>query len=307
MNHDYLYESAEVAENREVLPGYRRITVRSAGIAAAARPGQFVMVRGWESQADPLLPRPFDIAAADPEAGTVTVIVKIAGRGTRLLAECGPCSVPGGAAGSGAGGRTESSSGDRTEIGSAGLAAGSLRIAGPLGKPIPEPYPNPLGLLVRGVGSAAVTFLAARAAAAGVRVIAVLSASTANRLIGKEELLASGAELHVATDDGSEGYHGNGTDLMDRLVAGERIDASGQAASSERIAAVYTCGSKRFARHVRSLEEAGVCAGFMFLEGYMACGRGDCHGCAVRKRDGSGYALVCRDGPVFPVSEVEIE
>jgi len=256
MSCSYQYETAPVVENRETLPGYRRI-------AAAARPGQFVMLRGWEDQRDPILPRPFDIAAADPAAGTVMVIVKTAGRGTRLLADYAPGT--------------------------------SLLTAGPLGKAIPEPYPDPLGLLVRGVGSAAVTFLARRAAAAGGRVIAVLSASTSSRLVGKEELEESGAELHTATDDGSEGFHGNGTELLDSIMRGTALSA------------VYTCGSKRFARHVRSLDEAGRCAGFIFLEGYMACGRGECHGCAVRRRDDSGYALVCRDGPVFHVSEVEIE
>jgi hypothetical protein len=36
----------------------------------------------------------------------------------------------------------------------------------------------------------------------------------------------------------------------------------------------------------------------------MACGLGDCHGCAVRRADGGGYHLACLDGPHFRAAEV---
>ena len=43
----------------------------------------------------------------------------------------------------------------------------------------------------------------------------------------------------------------------------------------------------------------------------MACGFGVCLGCAIRVHtpnpddpDGPAYALVCRDGPVFPAGNV---
>jgi len=70
---------------------------------------------------------------------------------------------------------------------------------------------------------------------------------------------------------------------------------------------VYTCGSRRFARRVQELDRQGRVSGVVFLEGLMACGLGDCHGCAVRRSDGLGYYLVCRDGPHFPAAEVGIE
>ena len=46
---------------------------------------------------------------------------------------------------------------------------------------------------------------------------------------------------------------------------------------------------------------------YVSLEEHMACGLGACKGCACRTRRseaGGGYALVCRDGPVFDVDEV---
>jgi dihydroorotate dehydrogenase electron transfer subunit len=40
------------------------------------------------------------------------------------------------------------------------------------------------------------------------------------------------------------------------------------------------------------------------LENNMACGFGVCLGCAT-PRTGGGYALVCRDGPVFDATQVD--
>jgi len=43
------------------------------------------------------------------------------------------------------------------------------------------------------------------------------------------------------------------------------------------------------------------------LEGQMACGFGICQGCAVERADDDGqYALVCKDGPVFQSTEVNL-
>ena len=81
---------------------------------------------------------------------------------------------------------------------------------------------------------------------------------------------------------------------FDRLLERKSIDR------------VYTCGSRRFARYVQQMDREGRWTGFVFLEGLMACGLGDCHGCAVRKKKDGGYFLVCRDGPHFPIGEVEL-
>jgi dihydroorotate dehydrogenase electron transfer subunit len=42
------------------------------------------------------------------------------------------------------------------------------------------------------------------------------------------------------------------------------------------------------------------------LENTMACGFGVCLGCAVPRRAG-GFALVCRDGPVFDAEGIAWE
>jgi dihydroorotate dehydrogenase electron transfer subunit len=254
----------------EPVPKYIELTLGAPEIARAARPGQFVMLRAWPG-ADPLLPRPFDLMHADPETGTIVLFVKVEGRGTALLGLLEPGTT--------------------------------VQCTGPLGRPVEIPADGPIALLVRGAGAAAVVMLAAAAVRRGVAVYSFLSASTAGRIVCRDYLQPVSTELRVATDDGTAGYHGNATDLLDRLV-GRGEWRSGTDRTPGR---VYTCGSRRFARHVQSLETEGKARGFVFLEGLMACGLGDCHGCAVRKKGEPGYFLVCRDGPHFPVSWVMIE
>ena len=66
--------------------------------------------------------------------------------------------------------------------------------------------------------------------------------------------------------------------------------------------ACYACGPlPMLAALDRICRRSGVPL-YVSLEARMACGVGACLGCAVRTVH--GYARVCRDGPVFPASEV---
>lgn len=256
-----VYRSAVVLEVKQDGPDYVDLLLRQPEIARRAAPGQFVMIRAWSGR-DPLLPRPFDIMQCDPQEQTLRLFVKVEGRGTTLLSSLDP----------------------GTEI----------KITGPLGQPISDYSFSTIAFLVRGAGAAAVVHLAEQSRAKGAEVYTILSASTSSRIVCRKYLEPVSTELMIATDDGSEGYKGLASDLLDELLSRTTLER------------VYTCGSRRFARHVRQLDREGRCAGFVFLEGLMACGVGDCHGCAVGKKDGSGYYLVCRDGPHFPVGDVEL-
>ena len=55
-----MYQRAAVVRNEQVIPGYMRMEVRAAEMAAAAQPGQFMMLRAWEGHV-PFLPRPISI------------------------------------------------------------------------------------------------------------------------------------------------------------------------------------------------------------------------------------------------------
>ena len=256
-----VYRTATVIEVQQVGQEYVDLLLREPEIAGTSGPGQFLMVRAWPG-VDPMLPRPFDIVQCSPREQTLRLFVKVEGRGTALLKSLAPGS--------------------------------EVKVTGPLGQPVRDFTFSSVAFLVRGAGAAAVVHLARSCRSRGIAVYSILSATTASRIVCRDYLQPLSTELLIATDDGSQGYGGLATELLDQLLGRETIDR------------VYTCGSRRFARYVQRLDREGRAAGFAFLEGLMACGLGDCHGCAVRKKDGSGYYLVCRDGPHFPVGEVEL-
>jgi dihydroorotate dehydrogenase electron transfer subunit len=261
MNTAPIYSRAALISAAAEPAGYLDLLLAEGGVASRARPGQFVMIRGWPGM-DPLLPRPFDIVDTDPDGGSFRLIVKIEGRGTELLSHLRPGS--------------------------------ELQVTGPLGQPVTDFSCSSVALLVRGAGAAAVVLLAREAKRQGAEVTTFLSARTSDRLVARKYLEPLSTTLEVATDDGSAGYHGSALDLLDRLLA---------ARPPQRL---YSCGARRFARRVQALDLEGRIQGFVFLEGLMACGMGNCHGCAVKKREEAGYFLVCRDGPVFPAGKVVI-
>jgi len=110
-----------------------------------------------------------------------------------------------------------------------------------------------------------------------------------------------GAEVHVVTEDGTEGMTGRVTDYMDwaaqemaRRKPGNEIE-------------VYACGPMPMLRAVQEWCLRSGVPGQVSLESRMACGTGACLGCAQLVVDPGGekrYERVCREGPVFDVRRV---
>ncbi len=169
----------------------------------------------------------------------------------------------------------------------------AVRVTGPLGAPIADFGCASLAFLVRGCGTAAALFFLKEARARRIVIHTVLSASTASKFILKDEIAALSDTLLLATDDGSAGEKALGTDVLRKFLARREVDR------------VYSCGGGPFYLPFLEDWEAGKKSPvYLFLESYMACGSGQCHGCAVPRRAG-GYALVCREGPLFRLSEVK--
>jgi dihydroorotate dehydrogenase electron transfer subunit len=160
-----------------------------------------------------------------------------------------------------------------------------VRTVGPLGRGFALPPAGERALLVGGgTGIASLFDLAARAAARG-PVEVLLGAKGAAELMALEDFRALGVEPRLATEDGSAGRRGLVTELLaEALAAGP--------------ARVYACGPTGMMRRAAELAARAGRACVASLENRMACGFGVCLGCAVPRSEG-GYALVCRDGPVF--------
>ncbi len=258
---------AEVVENRSEGAANWRLVLRVEGWPGFA-PGQFVMLSpgpcGSASRSDPLLPRPMAIYRA--QSGE-------AERSSVRLEILYKVTGRGTALLSG------SRSGDR------------VRLLGPLGRAFADPDPGEDAVIVAGgTGIASVYELAARLAPR-MDVSVLLGAQTRDALMGRDDFSKLGVRLQVATDDGSEGTPGLVTDLLDAAI------------DAKPTACIYVCGPTAMMRRAAEIAAARGRPCVVSLENTMACGFGVCLGCATPLSEG-GFALTCRDGPMFDAARV---
>ena len=100
-----------------------------------------------------------------------------------------------------------------------------------------------------------------------------------------DEFRDAGAEVLIATEDGSLGTRGLVTDLL------RRYDSRTY---------VFCCGPLPMLRAVHGLPH--WTGGQYSFEARMGCGFGACMGCSMPFRD--GWKRVCKDGPVFFREEI---
>lgn len=252
----------EVRQNEPVADGIHRVVLHAPHeLVSALRPGMFLNLEVPGNPAH-LTRVPLSFAKADPEDDTVEIVYAAVGDATRRLALMAP--------------------------------AEKSTVVGPLGNGWWLPQSHESALVVGGgVGLPPVVAAARMLREAGVPVTAVVGAQTAGRLWqgGVDDLEAMGAEVHVATDDGSRGFHGFTTGVMESLLA-ERTFGS-----------VLTCGPTPMMRGVAALAAKAHVPCEASLERMMTCGFGACSTCNVAMRAG-GYKSCCMDGPVFDAEEV---
>jgi dihydroorotate dehydrogenase electron transfer subunit len=173
-----------ILANEQLTTDVFRLTVHAPEIAAAAAPGQFVMVRAADSL-DPLLRRPFSIHSRGAD-GSLSLLFKVVGRGTALLAKAKPGDV--------------------------------LDLLGPFGKgfDLSASEKKPICLIGGGMGIAPLLFLAQELPG---RKYALLGARCRDELTPLAKKIAElGCAVQLATDDGSLGHHGFIPDLLDEIL-----------------------------------------------------------------------------------------
>lgn len=163
-----------------------------------------------------------------------------------------------------------------------------LDVMGPLGNgfDIPEKSCNLL-LVAGGIGVAPLVYLAGHAAGLGHRVKLIYGANTGESLCPVPE---AGMDLIPVTEDGSVGEKGLATDIVDRW--------------KDWADRIFACGPLLM---YRSLAEQGLGAREkpvkVLMEQIMGCGVGACRGCAIPTF--KGLRMVCHDGPVFELGEID--
>ncbi len=111
-----------------------------------------------------------------------------------------------------------------------------------------------------------------------------------------DELKKSG-EVFIATEDGSIGTRGNVMDAISKHHLNGDI--------------IFACGPTPMLRAVKAYAAEHHIECYLSLEERMACGVGACLACVCKTKEVDSHSNVhnkriCKDGPVFNASEVEI-
>ncbi len=208
--------------------------------------GQFVDLRLPEKY----LRRP--ISVCDYREGHLTLIYKIVGSGTEIMAALGV--------------------GTRLDV-LTGLGNGyDTSLSGS----------NPV-LVGGGVGVPPMYNLCKKLISEGKNPQVVLGFNSGDEIFLAAEFEALGVTVHIATADGSAGTKGFVTDVLKDLS----------------YSYFYSCGPLPM---FRAMERVVTTQGQYSFEERMGCGFGACMGCSIQTK--SGYARVCKDGPVFHREEV---
>lgn len=260
---------AAVVENRRLSADYSVLVLDAPAIAAAAEPGQFVMLKPSRGT-DPLLRRPFSIFEVLHGGGgpaAISILNKRAGIGTAILYDARP-----------------------------GTTIGCL---GPLGRPFePVSPPAEAWMVAGGVGLAPFVTLAARLRDLGTPASLFYGARTAAELYYVELFEQLGVHTVLATEDGTRGTRGRVTAPLAEALAVAREDSGVK---------LYACGPTPMMRAVARLADGHRRPCDVSLEQVMGCGLGGCYSCVVLARTGGPaphFVRSCLDGPVFDARHI---
>ena len=168
----------------------KQFVIEAPRIARKHQPGQFIILR-LHSKGERI---PLTVKCADPEAGTVTIVVQAIGKTTSLL-NC--------------------------------LEAGDsiLDIVGPLGKPSEIENYGTAVILSGSVGTDMALPTSNALKASGNQVVFIEGARNREMVIFEDEVRQASNETYIMTDDGSYGEHGLVTKKLEELItAGRKID-----------------------------------------------------------------------------------
>ena len=238
-------------------------------IAENARAGHFVNIR-INKNTNIVWRRPFSVHNTAAGAGTFDILFHVVGKGTRLLKKKQP--------------------GETVEI------------LGPLGNTFSFDEQTKEAILVAGgLGIAPFLQLLRQLADSSIKKTLFYGVDTASRFCCLDQLQQAGAEIHLSTEDGSEGAQGLVTNLLEEYL---------QTLPETESRCLYVCGPTPMLASVQKLADRFNIKAQVSVETVMACGFGACMGCAVPMRhptETGKFYLACKDGPVFSLNEIKID
>jgi dihydroorotate dehydrogenase electron transfer subunit len=192
------------------------------------------------------------ISVCDCEGDTLTIIYKVVGKGTEKMSEM--------------------QVGDELDI-LTGLGNG-YNTARSGERPL---------LLGGGVGVPPLYMLCKKLIAEGKKPTVILGFNKSDEVFYEDEFRALGAEVIVATADGSYGVKGFVTDAMKDM----------------EYTYFFTCGPEPM---LKAVYKATTTSGQLSFEERMGCGFGACMGCSCKTI--TGYKRICKEGPIMRKEEI---
>ena len=175
-----------------------------------------------------------------------------------------------------------------------GLQSGdTVEVMGPLGNgfPLQEAEGKTVFLMGGGIGIPPMVETGKQ-----IRGNVITIAGYRDELFLTEEMKENG-ELYIATEDGSAGTKGN---VMDAIRE-----------NALKADVIFACGPTPMLRAIKTYAEENGIPCWISMEEKMACGVGACLACVCKSKEVDHHSHVhnkriCKDGPVFPASEVEL-
>ena len=177
----------KILANEAINANVKRMVIEAPQIAEAAQPGQFVHVKKLDSVN--FLRRPFSIADADRENGTITLIYRIVGKGTAEYAAM--------------------------KVGEA------FSILGPIGNGFALKDGRPL-LVGGGVGIAPLIYLSRQLK--DKKPILLIGGKNKDEVFWEKYLQEFADKIYITTDDGSVGFKGFTVQLLPQILAENNIE-----------------------------------------------------------------------------------
>ena len=235
----------KITSNEKIARDIFKMTL-AGDTSAITAPGQFVNIKldGF------FLRRP--ISVCDCVGENLTLIYKTVGRGTEQMSRM--------------------KNGDELDL-LTGLGNGyNTKISG--GSPL---------LVGGGVGVPPMYMLCRKLISEGKNVTVVLGFNSKDDVFYENEFRALGADVHIATADGTYGIKGFVTDVIKDM----------------QYTFFYTCGPEPMFRAMHKIMKT---PGQYSFEERMGCGFGACMGCSCKTL--TGNKRICKEGPVMESEEI---
>ncbi len=257
----------KIAENRQIAKDVFKMVIE--GDFGQPKAGQFINI--YLEDKSKLLPRPISIC--DSEGNSITIVYKVTGKGTEQLSQY----------------KTGNSIKVSQPLGNGNYIEGTEK-----GGVVDNYKGKKVVVCGGGIGVPPMVLLAKKLNEKGGQVIAVLGFQDDVFLV--DEFKKYCDEVHIATDSGTAGFHGNVLELIKakNIIAEE----------------YFSCGPKKMLQALSQFTAEINKPCQVSLEERMGCGYGACVGCMckIKKEMEKGIKIeqkgVCKHGPVFFGKEV---